>query len=153
MPPEDGLSTLAAVISSLSTRATASLHLPVPAAVAAGKLLWDALLKNGAPRCGNSLYSDFAFSQLTTVIEIKAGAKSIETENAAVGRQALRTLGGGSELESGSRTHPGVHALGGAAWEASVLSSIIAIVVGVVGCEVSADQPLMEVRDLNLIES
>lgn len=144
MPPEDGLSALSAVISSSAASPSFPLHLPVPAAVAAGKLLWDALLKSGAPRCGNGMYSEFASPQTPQHAQ---SAKSGKTENAATGRLPSSTVGGDSRLETRAGSRPGVAALDGAAWEASVLSNIIAIVVGVVGGEISADQPLMEVSD------
>ena len=96
-----------------------------PPAVAASPLLWGALLKPGAPRRHNAAYSEFA---------------QPEQQHAQPAQQELpfwpRQRGGAATTAAaGSRKQR----------DADLRARLLGVARGVIGADITADQPLMEV--------
>lgn len=111
-----------------------------PPAVAASPLLWGTLLRPGAPRERNSIYSEFA---LPRPLRDSAGQQprlppaadhlaSSQLQLQAGGAAAAPGAAAGS---TGSRKP----------WEADLLARLLGIARGVIGADVAANQSLMEV--------
>lgn len=124
LDPAQGLAVLARALNAASR---------FPPAVAASPLLWGALLKPGAPRRRMAAYSEFALPHP-------------EQQHAQPAQQELRSstqqrVGAtGAAVVSGS-AGPGSKKQR----EADLRARLLGMARGVIGADITADQPLMEV--------
>jgi hypothetical protein len=123
LDPAQGLAVLAAALDAASC---------FPPAVAASPLLWGALLKPGAPRRHNAAYSEVALPPA-------------EPQHAQPSQQELRLStqqrGGAATAAAPGSGEPGSRKQR----EADLRARLLGEARGVIGADITADQPLMEV--------
>ena len=123
LDPAQGLAVLAAALDAASR---------FQPAITASPLLWGALLKPGAPRRRMAAYSEFALPQP-------------EQQRAQPPQQELRIL---TQQRSGAATTAAPSSGGPRSRkqrEADLKARLLGVARGVIGADITADQPLMEV--------
>ena len=123
LDPAQGLAVLAAALTAASR---------FPPAVAASPLLWGALLKPGARRRRDAAYSEFALPQPEQQ-HVQPPQHELRSSTQQLGGSPAAMTPGSNK--SGSRKHQ----------EADLRARLLGVARAVIGVDITADQPLMEV--------